>query len=72
MRKIVGIDLGPTFSAIGHVNESSRPKVIPNTEGERITPSMILFDNELSLTIQFIQGIIEKIYSQKAGPQSYP
>jgi len=46
--KIVGIDLGTTFSAIAHINQFGVPEVIPNAEGERITPSVILFeDNEI-------------------------
>ena len=43
MSKIVGIDLGTTFSAIAHVNERGKPEIIPNADGERITPSVILF-----------------------------
>ena len=49
MRKVVGIDLGTTFSAIAHVNEFGRPEVIPNAEGERITPSVILFDDDVTI-----------------------
>ena len=47
MSKVVGIDLGTTFSAIAHVNEHGKPEIIPNAEGERITPSVILFDEDL-------------------------
>lgn len=41
----VGIDLGTTFSAIAHVNTMRKPEMIPNREGERITPSVILFED---------------------------
>ena len=51
MSKVVGIDLGTTFSAIAHVNESNKPEVIPNAEGERITPSVILFDDDDVTTV---------------------
>ena len=47
MSKVVGIDLGTTFSAIAHVNEHGKPEIIPNAESERITPSVILFDEDL-------------------------
>ena len=47
MGKVVGIDLGTTFSAIAHVNEHGQPEIIPNAETERITPSVILFEDEL-------------------------
>jgi len=47
MSKIVGIDLGTTFSAIA-VLEGGRPKIIPNSEGRNTTPSVVLFrDNEV-------------------------
>ncbi|MFH1455185.1 MAG: molecular chaperone DnaK [bacterium] len=40
MSKILGIDLGTTFSA-GAVMEGNVPKVIENAEGARITPSIV-------------------------------
>jgi molecular chaperone DnaK len=43
-RKSVGIDLGTTFSAIAHIDAYGKPQIIPNSESERITPSVILFD----------------------------
>jgi len=44
----IGIDLGTTFSAIAHVNEHGVPEVIENSEGERTTPSVVLFEgNEI-------------------------
>src|SRR2546428_8785607 len=43
-RKAVGIDLGTTFSAVAHIDAYGKPQIIPNSESERITPSVILFD----------------------------
>lgn len=43
-RKAVGIDLGTTFSAIAHIDPYGKPQILPNSESERITPSVILFD----------------------------
>jgi len=40
MGKIIGIDLGTTFSAVS-VLEGDRPKIIPNTEGNNTTPSVV-------------------------------
>lgn len=40
----VGIDLGTTFSAIAHLDSTGRPVVLENTEGEKTTPSVVLFD----------------------------
>jgi molecular chaperone DnaK len=44
-RKAVGIDLGTTFSAVAHIDAYGKPHIIPNSENERITPSVILFDS---------------------------
>jgi molecular chaperone DnaK len=40
MAKVIGIDLGTTFSAVA-VMEAGEPKVITNAEGGRITPSVV-------------------------------
>ena len=45
MSKIVGIDLGTTFSAIAHVNDNGVVELIPNEDGERLTPSVIFYDD---------------------------
>lgn len=44
---IVGIDLGTTNSAIAYVNEKGTAEIIPNREGQRTTPSVILFEEEV-------------------------
>lgn len=36
--KIIGIDLGTTNSVVAVMEESGEVKVIPNQEGNRITP----------------------------------
>jgi molecular chaperone DnaK len=42
MAKVVGIDLGTTNSVVA-VMEGGEPTVIPNSEGSRLTPSIVAF-----------------------------
>ena len=44
-KKVVGIDLGTTFSAVAYVDEQGRPRIIPNAEQEKTTPSVALIEN---------------------------
>ncbi len=46
MKRVYGIDLGTTYSAIAYVDEHGKPVIVPNQESERITPSAVLFDGE--------------------------
>lgn len=41
MAKVIGIDLGTTMSAMAYVNDVGKPEIIPNSEGERLTPSAV-------------------------------
>ena len=44
LKKVYGIDLGSSFSAIAVVDETDNAVVIPNTEGDRITASAVYFE----------------------------
>jgi molecular chaperone DnaK len=45
MGQIIGIDLGTTNSVVA-IMEGKEPKVIPNEEGGRITPSVVAWDDK--------------------------
>lgn len=68
MAKVIGIDLGTTFSCVA-VMERGQPVVIPNPEGGRTTPSVVAFGKErLVGTLAKRQAVINPettIYSIK-------
>src|SRR3954470_11957142 len=55
MAKIIGIDLGTTFSAVA-VMEAGAPKILENSEGARTTPSIVA----LSKTGERLVGLLAK------------
>ncbi|MDP2926521.1 MAG: Hsp70 family protein, partial [bacterium] len=55
MSKILGIDLGTTYSAMAII-EGGEPKIIENKEGARITPSVVA----LTKTGERLAGVLAK------------
>src|SRR5262249_44233243 len=45
MPKLVGIDLGTTFSAIATLDDHGNAVTLPNREGEMLTPSAVLIED---------------------------
>jgi len=64
MSKILGIDLGTTFSVMAAV-EAGEPKIIENKEGGRITPSVVA----LTKTGERLVGVLAK-RQQITNPQN--
>jgi molecular chaperone DnaK len=42
----VGIDLGTTYSTIAYLDPTGRPLTVPNLEGDKLTPSVVFFDDD--------------------------
>ncbi|MBC8357252.1 MAG: Hsp70 family protein [Planctomycetes bacterium] len=42
--RAVGIDLGTTFSAVACLDDLGRPQTLANGEGDKLTPSVVLFE----------------------------
>src|SRR5439155_18297012 len=42
----IGIDLGTTFSVISKLDDMGPPQTLHNAEGDKITPSVILFEGD--------------------------
>jgi molecular chaperone DnaK len=45
MTNAIGIDLGTTYTVVA-VIENGKPKIIPNAEGQQLTPSVVAFTDE--------------------------
>ncbi len=43
MARVIGIDLGTTYSAAAILGDDGTPRILYNREGERLTPSVVLF-----------------------------
>ncbi len=44
MADYVGIDLGTTLSGLAYLKLDGNPEIVPNADGERLTPSVVYFD----------------------------
>lgn len=46
LTRVVGIDLGTTYSAVAVADRSGSPSIVRNREGENITPSVVMFQGD--------------------------
>ena len=65
MGKVIGIDLGTTNSCVA-VMEGGEAVVIPNTEGNRTTPSVVSFKNGEIIASADKASFIQAFQSLKA------
>lgn len=49
MGRVVGIDLGTTYSAVAVINDLGKPEILLNREGENITPSVVMFQGDMPI-----------------------
>lgn len=45
MGRVVGIDLGTTYSAVAVLGDDGLPEILKNADGEPTTPSVVLFQS---------------------------
>lgn len=50
-KKVFGIDLGTTYSAVAHVDEYGVAQVIENEDGQPTTPSVVYFEDDSSFVV---------------------
>src|SRR5205823_2071494 len=55
--KVVGIDLGTTFSAIATLDDRAQPVTLPNRDGEMLTPSAVLIDDGIAVVGQAARDV---------------
>ncbi len=58
----VGIDLGTTYSVVAQVDVNGQPQIIPNSDNQRTTPSVIFIDGG-----QVVVGSVAKEQTQLGG-----
>ncbi|WP_417288358.1 Hsp70 family protein [Corynebacterium variabile] len=66
MSRIIGIDLGTTYSAVASIGPHGRAEIIPDRDGMRTTPSAVLFQDDGSALI----GTVAK-RSAASAPLNY-
>ncbi len=60
MGAAVGIDLGTTYSAVAILQPDGKPAILPNIEGQNITPSVVLFPDAASGSDEPLVGDMAK------------
>src|SRR5579864_296460 len=55
--KLVGIDLGTTFSAIATLDERGQAVTLPNVDGEMLTPSAVLLEDGCAVVGQAARDV---------------
>ena len=48
---VFGIDLGTTYSCIAYVNDAGKTEVIPNSDGDLTTPSVVYFEDARNVVV---------------------
>ncbi len=51
MNKVLGIDLGTTYSCVACIDATGKPAVLKNAEGELTTPSVVFFESPANVVV---------------------
>ncbi len=60
-QRIFGVDLGTTYSSIAYMDDYGKPVVVPNSENQPITPSVVFFDGD-SIVVGEVAKESSKLY----------
>ena len=77
MTRPIGIDLGTTDCAIATIDDSGRPEILRNADGQTTTPSVVLFEGQEVLVgtqakaqrAAFPDDVVEFIKRQMGNPE---
>ena len=59
----IGIDLGTTFSVVARLDEQGKPVTLVNAEGDRVTPSVVLFEgDDVVVGKEAMKAMVEEAY----------
>jgi molecular chaperone DnaK (HSP70) len=64
-KKIIGIDLGTTYSCVAYIDEYLKPVVLPNSDGKFTTPSAVYFEDEEKILVGEEAKNVSKIYPDR-------
>jgi molecular chaperone DnaK len=64
-KKILGIDLGTTYSCTALVDEHGKPSVLPNSDSELTTPSVVWFEDENHIQVGKVAKQCARIYPDR-------
>ena len=51
MSKVLGIDLGTTYSCVAYIDEYGKAVVLENSEGQNTTPSVVMVESEENIVV---------------------
>ena len=60
--QIYGIDLGTTYSCIAYVDEHGKPVVVPNSDNDLTTPSVVYFENANNIVVGETAKEVAEVY----------
>ena len=63
----IGIDLGTTYSAVAAINPAGKPEIVPNLDGERITASAVLFEENGPVRVGQLAADAAGAYSDRVA-----
>src|SRR5918911_184567 len=63
--RVYGIDLGTTYSCLAYVDEHGKPVVVPNSENEATTPSVVYFESPDNIVVGQAAKDVVAVYGSR-------